>query len=243
MSETTEQTIKECSFIEQMTNIKINAQVNSTFDTNLDLSNQLLINQLTYLVQLGLTTYQNPENFEAAKNDLIKHIQEKQIEILYDKNCNPVAFGIYALHSSNAYFEINRIIHPDFQDKKLGKYFVLSGCQNNIELPYLISSTQNQKAFFSIQSAVGKNNIISPQILGGKFQTLNQNSQQIVQGIAKLRQTNYITNNGTLPNYYQKTSGLYAQNINKTKIFPINTDNNADAILIVAKNPFYNNSK
>ncbi len=238
------QIIKESSIIEQIANIKIAAKVSSVFDTGLDLSNQeKLIDQLTGLVQLGLTTYNSPENFEDAKRDLIKHVQGQQVEILYDKDDNPIAFGVYALHESQAYFEIARIVHPDFQDKKLGKYFVLSGCQRNAELPYLVSSTQNQRAFFSIQSALGKNNMISPKISEGKFQTLDQDKQNIVKEIANLRETEYTTNNGTLPNYYQKTLGLYNQNINITEMFPINTDSNADAILIVAKNPFYNNSK
>ena len=118
---------------------------------------------------MGLTTYNSPENFEDAKRDLIKHVQGQQVEILYDKDDNPIAFGVYALHESQAYFEIARIVHPDFQDKKLGKYFVLSGCQRNAELQYLVSSTQNQRAFFSIQSALGKNNMIADSEIISQF--------------------------------------------------------------------------
>lgn len=226
-----------------MEQILENASVaNHVFDEFLLENQDELISKLTLLVQLGLTTYnpQSPEDFQIAQNNLIKRINGRKLEILYDLDSQPIAFGVYA--ADGDYFEISRIIHPRYQDKKLGKYFVISGCMQNPDIPYLVSTTQNQKAFFSIQSALGKENIISPNLVAGSFNPLHPENQGIVQGLTQTRQTDYRTNNGTLPDYYSQRNGLYSENIN-TENFPINTDGNADAILIVARNPFYNQNQ
>lgn len=85
---------------------------------------QIQIDQMTELVQAGLTIYKKDKN--AAKNDLCRHLELGKIELII-KDRDIVGFGIYFTLSENS-FEISRVLSLEFQGRGLGKYLTLSGC-------------------------------------------------------------------------------------------------------------------
>jgi hypothetical protein len=191
------------------------------------------LNQMTILLQRGLTRYGDPEQFEAAKADLIAHIQHSQVRLVcVDGEIK--GYGIYDRLGPDI-VEISRILSPELRGQGVGKMLVLDAGAQNPDAQIIASRTQNPSAYGSIASALGAN-LIAPILSedGTEFMPIGEEAMQILHTFATLKSVSHLPNSSISQGSYG--ASMYAEKFNSG--LPLD-QKRGDAALIVGYNPYY----